>query len=135
MAPRLQTIDEINCFLSVVQKTSHELVMRHGCGWFDGGCYTLASAAIEIIDDLEIFHISRDARFRDHAVLHIGNTNLYFDADGIASESALFRKMRIEEGVHCLCLEAFADFNQKEKEIFKDIKRLLKSRYQTITAT
>lgn len=106
------------------------LIEQHDCGWFDGGCYTLASAVVELVPDTEIFHISRSHNNRDHAVVKACGLDLYFDADGIVNEADMFTKMRTVELTPCNVLAPFNDFDKYQERVFQDIKSAIIEAFQ-----
>lgn len=108
-----------NKWLKATNTVHDELVEKHDCGWFDGGCYTLAAAIKEVHPKLEIYYISRSAWHRDHAVVKI-TERLFFDADGSQTESELFEKMEKQELTKCRAIRKYWDFD--EKNVFEDIK-------------
>jgi len=73
-----------------------------GCGFFDGGCLSLALAVRNILgaDQCRIRFIGRDGRL-DHAVAEIGisGMSVFLDADGIGLALDLLMKMRNVEGL------------------------------------
>lgn len=79
-----------------------DLVKEYGCGWFDGGCFTLSQA-------IHISHpfttepgvlISADGTIQ-HGVIKVVGQDLYGDADGWFSLEEMFGHMLKDEGVVC----------------------------------
>lgn len=103
---------------------------NHGCGWFDGGCYTLAKAVTRLMDGVEIYHVSRKEEYRDHAVVRLTGFDVYFDADGVHSAQSLKEKMYELELAHCEALAPFMDFdNHGDVEVFDDVVRAFQSQF------
>lgn len=102
----IQLIQDISNFLL------DTLINKHGCGWFDGGCYTFVSAVCEVIQEAESYYISRNCNVRDHAVVYLPSIDRYLDADGIQTRSELFNKMKEVELTKVTVLLPFHDLEQ-----------------------
>ena len=112
--------EQINQANTVAQSLIERLSTDHQCGYFDGGCFTLASAVNAAYPaTTQIFHISRNESVIDHAVIYLPEKNLYFDADGLQTREELFKKMVDVE----LCpVTVCAPLpNEKMGEVFTDI--------------
>ena len=109
-----------------LEKTYQALSENHDVGWFDGGCWTILAAIVEAYpNDCHPYHISRTGSVPDHGVAYIPSCNLFFDADGLQTESQLFDKMRLTE---CVNVQVLAPLNQHQP-IYEDIKQLLVCRF------
>lgn len=109
-----------------LENTSQALNENHHVGWFDGGCWTLLAAIVEVFpNDIQPYHISRTDTVPDHGVAYIPSCNVYFDADGLQTKSQLFQKMRRTEGVN---VQVIAPLIQHQT-IYEDIKQLLVLRF------
>ncbi|GIC77080.1 hypothetical protein [Moritella sp. F3] len=121
-----ETIDAITYAKDVVTTM---LITNHSCGWLDGGCYTLAKAITEGFPDTLLYHVSRDVEYRDHAVVYIPSLDMYYDADGVQTETELMNKMRDVEMTNVTVCVPFLDIEAFVKSegvyIFEDVKRQL----------
>lgn len=120
-----------NKLTQLIQATSGPLYTAHGCGYFDGGCHTLAYSIAKYYRGTEIFHISRSSNLRDHSVCYFPKFNLYFDADGFQTREELFIKMKEVEITNCNVLLPFTDFAPSEL-VFEEIHELILLTLQSI---
>lgn len=98
------------------------LCSKHECGWFDGGCFTLAVAVSSVIKGAEVYHVSRSAQHCDHVVVKlslVGDTAIYFDGDGMQTKEKLLTKMQEQELTPCTVLEPLTDIDPSL--IFQDV--------------
>lgn len=118
-------MDLLNVVLNgAVEATYETLVESHDCGFFDGGCYTLAYAVNAVFPTTsKVMHISRTERNRDHAIVYFPVRDEYFDADGFQTKEQLFQKMRELEATPVEVLLPFDDIDTKT--IFPDINEKL----------
>lgn len=70
-----------------------------GCGWNDGGCWTLAEALRRYLKDVEMYCVYDAAGNPQHVVTKIPSRNLFIDGNGIVSEAELIRIMIEEESI------------------------------------
>lgn len=123
LKPRhVHIINQLKVLHAATNEVSDSLLDIHGCGWFDGGCYTLAYAASQVIDEVEVYHASRSSDFRDHAVLKLKGVDLFFDADGLQTKEQLYNKMVNYEMARCDAIEPFSNFScYVEDKVYLDI--------------
>lgn len=113
----------IEAVIDAADNVLDALVERHFCGWFDGGCYTLAKAIAEHFPTAEAYHVSRTEQHRDHAVIYIPELKSYLDADGLQTKAQLISKMKEVELVDVSVCLPFVDIDKYP--VFADIKELL----------
>ncbi|MBH0017888.1 hypothetical protein [Pseudoalteromonas sp. NGC95] len=97
------------------------LSKEHGCGWFDGGCFTLAVAVSSVVKGSEI-HVLRSTEHCDHAVVKlslVGDTAIYFDGDGVQTKEKLLEKMHKQKLTTCNVVELLTDIDPSL--IFQDV--------------
>ncbi|MEZ8295827.1 hypothetical protein AB6D11_18560 [Vibrio splendidus] len=112
--------DELSKVMKGIRKVQTQLIERHNVGWFDGGCYTLASALHQLMGQgVTPYHVSRSSLNRDHAVVRLGEADAYLDADGIQTQLRLFRKMRVEESTPVTMCAPFTNLN--DYPIYQDV--------------
>lgn len=71
----------------------------YGCGWNDGGCWSLAAGLKMWLEDVEVYCVYNKTNEPQHVLLKIPTDRpLFIDGTGILSLSSLRRHMR-EEGV------------------------------------
>jgi hypothetical protein len=125
--PSKTLVDRLKKF---IYESTIIVVENNDCGFFDGGCHTLAHTISSHFKRTKIYHISRTFNRRDHSVVYFEDFNKYFDADGFQTAEELFTKMRTVEMTKCNVLLEFNDFNKKDR-VFIDtheiIRELLKS--------
>lgn len=115
---------DLSMVVSVLDPATALLCDEYGGGWFDGGCYTLASLIVELYpDDTQVFHASREPDYRDHAVVLIKSSGQYFDADGLQTKSELINKMKTVEMFELCFLQPFDDFI--DYPVLENIKKFM----------
>lgn len=102
------------------------LAVEHGCGWFDGGCLTLA-AAIKVMYpcSTEIYHVSRTHSVIDHAVIFVRSLGLFFDADGMQTKAELMHKMKTVELCDVTLCAPIVNVEDTDIVIFDDVVEAL----------
>ena len=118
---------------TLIAEAMELLVPAHECGFFDGGCYTLARAVKHVFPDaVQVAHISRSESRFDHAILHIEGTELYLDADGLQSYGQMMHKMQHLEGVAVTDIWFDVDDRLASKTCYRDIFDFLVERLNTL---
>ena len=123
--PSKDTVKKLKRF---VYDSTIVIVNNNDCGFFDGGCHTLAYAICSYFKGTKIYHISRTSDRRDHSVVYFEKYDKYFDADGFQTADELFTKMKTVEMTQCNVLLEFQDFKKKDRvfiDTYKTIKALL----------
>lgn len=123
---------DLQALTNTIEIITEPLFLKEQCGWFDGGCMTLASSVNRIYPKSVFHHVSRAHSLVDHVVIYFPDLDRYFDADGLQSEAELIKKMEelesmVNPRVFKLCE---SDFDQIE--IFKDIEELFIAHHEQL---
>lgn len=113
----MYSIQQLN-LSALAQHLLPELVNKHGCGWLDGGCYTLAAAIHQVFPNTTHAgsFISGTGDI-EHAVIKVKGLDLYGDGDGWHTFDEMRTKLLVKENVRCYrFLHAFSNL-----EMFDDI--------------
>lgn len=108
-----------------------KLIVQHGFGFMDGGCYTLAQSIHNLYPaETELYCISRTFSILDHLVIKIKDRDLYLDCDGLQTSQQLFHKMLHGENVDCSALFS-VDASRLKDEIIGDFIPVIESALRT----
>jgi len=121
------TSKNILTIMNSIEKTTDALDKEHGCGWFDGGCFTLALTIKELFPDAVIYYVSRTNLVVDHAVVYLPEIDAFIDADGVQSKQELLTKMHMAEGADIKVCEPLC--NIFAETIYFDIRDMLKNEF------
>ncbi|GAA5138453.1 hypothetical protein [Thalassotalea piscium] len=120
----------LTALTETVEQITQHLFDKEQCGWFDGGCMTLASAINHIYPRSIFYHISRSHDVVDHVVIYFPELDSYFDADGMQSKEALIQKMKTLESMANPTLFTMRDTHFEQIKVFADVRDLFVEYYK-----
>lgn len=117
--------------IAIANDVSQLLEAEYQCGWFDGGCLTLAVAINESFPcSTEIHHVSRSQSVIDHVVIYVPILNAYFDADGLHTRVELMLKMRNVELCDVQVCAVVKNIENSDIIIYEDIVHVIQERFK-----
>ena len=117
---------------NTIEIITESLFLKEQCGWFDGGCMTLASSVNRIYPNSVFYHVSRTHYLVDHVVIYFPDLDRYFDADGLQSKAELIKKMEELESMVNPRVFKMCESDFEQIEIFKDIEELFIAHHEQL---
>lgn len=117
---------------NTIEIITESLFLKEQCGWFDGGCMTLASSVNRIYPKSVFYHVSRTHYLVDHVVIYFPDLDRYFDADGLQSKAELIKKMEELESMVNPRVFKMCESDFEQIEIFKDIEELFIAHHEQL---
>lgn len=122
----------LQALFNTIETIAEPLYLKKQCGWFDGGCMTLASSVNRIYTKSVFYHVSRAHSLVDHVVIYFPDLDKYFDADGLQSKAELIKKMEELESMVNPKVFKMCESNFDQIEIFKDIEELFIAQHEQL---
>lgn len=123
---------DLQALTNTIEIITEPLFLKEQCGWFDGGCMTLASSVNRIYPKSVFHHVSRVHYLVDHVVIYFPDLDKYFDADGLQSKAELIQKMEEFENMENPRVFKMCESDFVQIEIFKDIEDLFIARHEQL---
>ncbi len=79
-------------------KQGFDLIEQMGCGWNDGGCWTLAQGLYNWFKDVLMYCVYADGE-PQHIIVKLRERDIFIDGDGVSSEPELINRMVEDEFV------------------------------------
>ena len=122
----------VQALTNTIEIITESLFLKEQCGWFDGGCMTLASSVNRIYPKSVFYHVSRTHYLVDHVVIYFPDLDRYFDADGLQSKAELIKKMEELESMVNPRVFKMCESDFEQIEIFKDIQELFIAHHEQL---